>query len=366
MQNAQHLDDIGIRNFKGLADVEIDRSGAFNLLLGANDVGKTSVLEALFLITGCTNLNLPVSIHNQRNYVVQSFDDLSHFFHRLDIESPIELTARSIAAEERRKLLISAPYVRVKPTATRQQIGAARDASDMRSGSSVSPAPRVLRYKTELESKGVRRPFSGDLKVRSPAEIETPQPSEDASEMIIPARIIMPGLGYDVSSIAELIVNKKDSELLQLLRAINPDIQRIAVNANMAYLDVGLAKMVPLNMFGGGMVRAADILSHCILGNTKILLIDEIENGFHHTALRPLLEALLTLSVHRGVQIFATSHSIEILRHLQQILHEEKYANLRPSTVCYSLVKDRHARVQSYRYEYSQFDHCITHDIEIR
>ena len=80
MSNVQRLDHARIRHFKGLADVELDGSGAFNLLLGANDVGKTSILEALLLITGCTNPRLPVSIHNHRNFLVQSFDDLIHSF----------------------------------------------------------------------------------------------------------------------------------------------------------------------------------------------------------------------------------------------------------------------------------------------
>ena len=176
----------------------------------------------------------------------------------------------------------------------------------------------------------------------------------------------MPGLGYDTAAISELIVNKRDSELLEILRAINPEIQRIAVNGELAYLDAGLEKMVPLNMFGGGMVRAAVVVSYCILGNHRVLLVDEIENGFHHTTLRPLLEALLALSAQRGVQVFLTTHSVEVLKHLRKILGEDKYAKLRSSTVCYTLARLSDGRVRTYKYEFPEFDHCIAHDIEIR
>ena len=71
--------------------------------------------------------------------------------------------------------------------------------------------------------------------------------------------------------------------------------------------------MVPLNVFGSGMVRAASILSHCVLGNERVLLVDELENGLHHAAVRSLLQALLVLSRDRDMQVFATTHSLAVL-----------------------------------------------------
>ena len=54
MTTRQHLERIEIRRFRGLSKLHLDKLGNFNLLLGANDVGKTSVLEAIFLLTGMT------------------------------------------------------------------------------------------------------------------------------------------------------------------------------------------------------------------------------------------------------------------------------------------------------------------------
>ena len=375
MSESQYIKNLTVRYFKGLANFSLDGIGGFNILFGANDVGKTSVLEALFLVTGCTNLGLPVRVHNYRSYLVQSVDDFANFFFRLDTDLPIELTASSTSPMECRTLTISTPQIDAPDEVALQQVRSTSHATVVQSdgdsvparmSSTMSPMPRVLRYEAKMVHPTGRYEFTGDLRMRSPTDFDLPPLPDYARQMVIPARIIMPGLGYEVSAIAELIVRKRDYELLEILRAVSPGAQRITVDAAKAYVDIGLDRMLPLNMFGGGMIRTASILSHCILGDVRVLLVDEIENGFHHTALRPLLEALITLSHRQRVQVFSTSHSIEVLKCLQQILRDEKYAHFRPSTVCFALEKDKHGLVQSYRYDYSQFDHCITNNIELR
>ena len=134
----------------------------------------------------------------------------------------------------------------------------------------------------------------------------------------------------------------------------------------MAYLDVGLAQMMPLNMFGSGMVRTAMILSECMLRDSKILLIDELEQGLHYQAISFLLEALLRLAKEQGIQVFATTHSIEVIKGLQQVLGQEEFTEYRDTTKCITLQRDKDGFVRSYRYDYQQFDHCIEHGIEIR
>ena len=376
ISQANCLDSIRVLSFKGLKDVTLEDMGNFNVILGKNDVGKTSVLEALFLVTGFTNLSLPVRVHNHRNFVVQSVDDFFNFFHRLDADTSIELIAKSKTLGEQRKLLISAPYSTATRSVAPQKVKHTTLASETQNGdTSISvkqlstgfPKARSLHYEGTLRdsSNGFRK-FVGEIEIHSTNEILTTPVSKEDLELVIPARIIMPGIGYDVSAVAELIVNKQDDVLLDLLRAINPEIQKIAVSGNTAYLDLGLERLVPLNMFGGGTVRTASILSHCILGQTRILLIDELENGFHHTAMCILLKSLLTLADRENVQIVTTSHSIETLRTLQNILQDEEFESHRASTVCYTLEMDLDGNVRPYRYNYSEFDHCIENEIEIR
>ena len=46
---SRFIQDITIRNFKCFEELKIEGCGQFNLILGDNNVGKTSVLEALLV-----------------------------------------------------------------------------------------------------------------------------------------------------------------------------------------------------------------------------------------------------------------------------------------------------------------------------
>lgn len=49
---------ISIKNFKSIQDLTINCAGAFNVLIGANNIGKTSIFEAIHLWKMCYDLNL--------------------------------------------------------------------------------------------------------------------------------------------------------------------------------------------------------------------------------------------------------------------------------------------------------------------
>ncbi len=358
-------DHLSIRRFRGLARLELRGLGEFNLLLGANDVGKTSILESIFLLSGFANTFLPVKIQQFRNYGVNTIGDLSSLFHGLADDRSVELAATSAWSSERRRLVISAPYEQaaIDPDPKRTGNGVKRHSS-----SSIPSRSQLLRYDAEIQRGTDQAPtqFSGTLTDQGDRFRPTVTPDSALGD-IIPARFVHTNTGgYDETTIADAIVNKKTEMLLRYLRIINPRVEAVATDADAAYLDIGLTKMLPLNMFGSGMVRAAFIISLCIAGNQRLLLIDEIENGLHFRAIPPLLKALLKLSREQGVQIFATTHSLEILQGLQQVLAESEHAHYQETTNCYALQRDKRKQVHCYRYDHAQFDHCIRKGIEIR
>ena len=352
--------------------MELERVGAFNIFLGANNAGKTSVLEAIFLLTGMSNPQLPVMISNHRNYIVNTFDNLSYLFHSLDTDTPIELSASLSDPEETRELVISAADTGSSAKIAVQHVRDGNDTTGPRGNGNVTKSSDFSRiqdclvYNGTIKKHGLSDPISFETGLKVVAgDIQNLHPYVD-EQSIINAQIVRPGVEYDGNVIADVIVHKKDDELLKILRDIDPSIQGITVRGNVAYLDVGFESMMPLNMFGGGMVRAVSMISSCIVGNTKILLIDEIENGLHYKAILPLLKALLVLSAKRGIQIFSTAHSIEVLQGLQEVLLDPDFAEMRSTTMCHVLARDKQDLLRAYRYDYLQFDHCIENGIEIR
>ena len=378
MGDTQQFDKLTIRGFRGLSDLDLDGLGTINILLGANDVGKTSVLEAIFLLTGLDEPKLPVRVQNGRNYLVHKIEDLSSIFFELDSDSRVDLVASFRDPEERRELIISAPHMESSIDHKNQHIrsGAnSRDTStrqDKRTGdqsSSILSGSRVLRYDVTIQSSFQNDPTSFSVMLVDRGDkwgVIKDSDELDAAGFNVPAKFLAARFGYETESISELIVNKKDDILLRYLSVINPQVKRVTVHGDVAYLDIGLPKMMALNMFGSGMMRTAMILSECVLKDERILLIDEIENGLHYKAITPLLEVLLRLAEERKVQVFATTHSIDVLQGLEQVLNQQDFSRYRATTVCFTLQRDKDGRVRSYRYEHDQFVHCIEHSIEIR
>ena len=374
--DARHFESVSIRRFRGLEHVELEDLGAVNLLVGANGSGKTSVLEAIFLLSGLAHAGLVLGIQNQRSHIVREFNDLSAIFHGLDVDRPIEFSAVAPDSAERRTLSISAPYAdTVGGMIDRNGGGGTSEETRMpRVASSLPDRGRVLLYEAKMAGRTLETPlsFTCNLSVTGDGQINltTPIPPSErdslARRMIVPAHILIPGSKHDGEAIARLVVEKKKEKLIEIMRKIDPQIRDVSTSGDVTYFDTGLDKMLPITMFGRGIIRTADMISQCVLRNYKIVLIDELENGVHHEGIRDLIEAILDLSSYGGIQIFMTAHSLDVLRALRNVLNEDEFAGLRSVIGCYVLARDRHGKVRSYRYDYEQFEHNVGHDIEIR
>ena len=373
--DARHFESVSIRRFRGLEHVELKDLGAVNLLVGANGSGKTSVLEAIFLLSGLADARMIIRVQNQRNYIIREFDDLSVMFHDLDINRPIELSAVAPSSAKRRTLSISAPYAETVGD-TIDQNGEGTTSRQTRiphvASSSAPGRRRVFLYEAEMAQREVEKPlsFACRLAIMEDGRINiTPAPFEEErirQQMIIPSSLLRPGLGHDSEEVSRVIVEKKKEKLIEIIRRIDPQIRDVSTRGDVTYFDTGLDKMLPITMFGGGIMRVADIISLCVLGNYKIVLIDEMENGVHHEGIQILMEAIMNLSSLSGIQIFMTAHSIDVLRCLTNTLDDENFRAFRPITACFVLARDKNERVRSYKYDYEQFSHAIRHGIEIR
>ena len=374
MADKQHATKIEINGFRGLERLELDGLGTFNVLLGANDVGKTSALEAIFLLSNFTDPNWSIAVQNWRNLRVNHFDDLALLFRDLDVDTPIRLTAHSAGSVERQELILSAEQEKMEIDVGTQRManggdGRAHGTGSVGSAPAVSASPRVLRYDVAVKPRGGEpEKISNAIRVTDDGAIQFVEPLKPASQQTIWGAGIYVTVtpGYASAIIDNVKIQKRTEDLVRFLQTVNPRITDIIGARDTAYVDTGLRQMIPLNMFGSGMMRATMILSPCILGNEQVLLIDELENGLHHKAILSLLKILLALSRERGMQVFATTHSIGVLESLQEALQEEEFSGQRAATNCYALQRDKDGLVRAYRYGYEQFDHCIRNGLEIR
>jgi len=76
---------------------------------------------------------------------------------------------------------------------------------------------------------------------------------------------------------------------------------------------------MPLSVFGESLNRVADLFLKLVNDRGGILLIDEIENAIHHIHQSKLWQMLFELATEFNVQIFATTHSLEMLKAFTQV-----------------------------------------------
>src|SRR5262249_20382266 len=60
--------DFTIQNFRGVRSLTIEGLRRINLIVGRNNTGKTTVLEALFLLGGATNSAFPTTVGELRGH----------------------------------------------------------------------------------------------------------------------------------------------------------------------------------------------------------------------------------------------------------------------------------------------------------
>jgi len=113
----------------------------------------------------------------------------------------------------------------------------------------------------------------------------------------------------------QITLTEKEQFVIEALQIIEPDIQRIAfVGETPKYRTAvvkirGNDKVVPLKGMGDGINRVLTIILAAVNSDNGYLLIDEFENGLHHSVQEQLWSILIRLSSLLNIQIFATTHS---------------------------------------------------------
>lgn len=112
-------------------------------------------------------------------------------------------------------------------------------------------------------------------------------------------------------------LDEKDGEVLKLLQILDSSIQEVdsfSIGEPTLYLRSINKRRLPISLYGDAIIRATTIILKLINNNHKILLIDEIENGIHYTNQREFWKTLFRLSTELDTQIFATTHSLEMIQ----------------------------------------------------
>jgi len=304
-----------VSNFRCFSNLVLDDLERINLIAGMNNVGKTALLEALFLHCGAYNPELTLNVNAFRGIETVKIEigpwtetPWDSLFCEFDITKTVELVGEDTETG-RRSIRLRVLHEASELARAAQSISHA--SSEAQKTLSTLETAKVLELvyqdqKTErhyymiLDRKGVRT---------EPIPPAPPFPAFfQAARVRVPFRVESERFG-------RLEIHGEQEVVLRVLKLIEPRLKRVATvvvaGEPILHGDIGKGRLIPLPLMGEGMARLASLVLH--IGNAPkgVVLVDEIENGLHYSVLPKLWQAIGEVARQFDVQIFATTHSLE-------------------------------------------------------
>ncbi|GHO93182.1 hypothetical protein KSF_032300 [Reticulibacter mediterranei] len=326
-----HLDEFFIQRFRGLRDLKLEKPGQVNLLVGNNNSGKTSVLEALSLFCDPLNWRKWYNISSQRELpplVGSSRVDRLLWLFPSTIGDSIDLPT------EKNRILLSAsgdsPIEKVSASYEKfsEIVGVSRsgvkldeNVVDEREIEVDSIKINVLAFTKFIQLamfEGQDASFQEEITFSD----RSPFPPNRQKNRVppVPSQIVTPfshrtgGLTSQLWS--EVVEADLKQETINLLRFFDPaieDVDIILPSERSQILSIKHKKLgrAPLSTFGDGLRRVFTLATSIPRVKNGLLLIDELETAIHTTALEKTFSWLVNVCVSNNVQLFATTHSLE-------------------------------------------------------
>jgi hypothetical protein len=331
---------VEIDGYRGLGRFAMRGLGRVNLLVGKNNCGKTSVLEAVYLLgTGA----VPSAIWRVCDLRGERFPDIpggstrmeadvSHLFagHEIGDGSRISITGAGIEHSTEFSVEIEERVRNEEET----------DAQELADGPSKSSGSTYIGIRSRgkaWKSGGVRFPLSPRRGLdRDFANGFDDRPTRRAAAgpsgvHFVPARSLAGATLLDYWN--RLLHDGQEQRAVEALRIVEPAIQNIAAaigegagsaQASFIVKLQGQTRRVPLGSLGGGvqrMLALSVVLPHCANG---MLIIDEIDTGLHHTVMADMWRLIFEASKRFNVQVFASTHSYDCVESLAAICRAEE------------------------------------------
>jgi AAA15 family ATPase/GTPase len=156
----------------------------------------------------------------------------------------------------------------------------------------------------------------------------------------------------------------KLEKLVLLLQELEPRIKdlRLGVENGKTYIiaNIGLPQGVSMSSLGDGINKLLTILLTALRDDCNVLLLDEIETGFHYSFYPKLWNILAKIAKETGCQIFATTHSYECIEGAKELNAKE------PEMFGFVRLARDEDNIIAKTYENDVFEYSLTHNWEVR
>jgi hypothetical protein len=329
------ITNLRVTRFRSLREVRIGPCGRVNLITGRNNSGKSSVLEAIRVLategSSSTLMNILTSREELAAGGVESeglaFSDSAPPFSSLfsgfpDLRGcgePFTISNESANGELR--------------TTVSVHIGWSEGDSGFVEG-------RQLRLKDGDGDFLTETPSIPVLVVSAPSKRRLVRfdqmrtlrrnPIDAADGGQLPCVFLDPSITRTTAHLASLwdgiALTPLEGKVVEALQIISPDIEAVSVIGSDGYSRSRMAivrsrkhpRPLPLRTFGDGLNRLFGIILSLCSAKGGVLVVDEIENGLHHSISEKVWETVFHLARSLDVQVFATTHSWDCIEGFQK------------------------------------------------
>ena len=163
----------------------------------------------------------------------------------------------------------------------------------------------------------------------------------------------------------KLELQGKKNQIISILKILDEsinDISTIAIKNQIQLYAKMNTKLLPLKLAGDGLNKLLFIILAIIENPNSIILIDEIESGFHYSMYPKLWRAIVSAAQENNCQIIATTHSYECIDGAIDGIGE---ANMNDH-FCYFRIEKNGENNKSFRYSGNLLRTAIDSSMEVR
>lgn len=292
-----YISKISIKSFRGIQNLVVDSFNNINIVLGDNNCGKTSFLEAVMFLRTSNDISNIYRISNVRDSLSldaspSSYEKIMCMFSRdidnRNIEITGEMNNKGISyrffGEESKVLLNSI------------EVDSFSGVSELLYGSKKKT--RRISLARTSHTKGVRIEDSDDF----------------------PIVYLAPFEHLKGNVVNRIVANKDYKEIcLDLIKMFDPDIEDLMIlksdvgDRPVEYIRHKRLGNMPLSTYGDGIKKVLTLCNAIVKANGGILLIDEIDTAIHKKYYDNIFAFLISACLRFNIQMFVTTHSIEAI-----------------------------------------------------
>ncbi len=337
------LNSLEIRGFRGFRHLQIERLGRVNLIVGKNNVGKSSLLEALqlYAVRGSPALIWELlRVRDESRYSSEVRDERKYSSSNRSVSIEDRLSALKYLFYGRKDVRAQLEPILIGPVNSLDEVLSVAVGWYAREIDEQSTVRRRLLESEEYDTVDNPVPrftiqIGMEPKVDYPLSFSTLSRlgRSEPKDINFVSRSANGLTREEVGGLWDSIsLTSLEKDVLAALRIIAPGVEGLSLvgdpGSSAGRIPIvrimGIDEPLPLRSLGDGMQRMLGIALALANAQDGMLLVDEIENGIHYSVQPELWQLILQIAYRLNVQVFATTHSWDCIKGFQEAAQEDK------------------------------------------